>query len=234
MNIDLIHSFILGALYKLIDDFCDEEVLNTLFPNGKLICYMIIIFYTIYLFYFKHVSTNIYIMLFVAEIYYILTFLLKRWYKKTIDSIIFIEFSVYDPFFLLMLIKLPKFIHDFYYMCLTINYKNIIITTSIITLIAIFQDIEPSSLFGLVIFKNNNFAYKKEYKLIYRFLLTIFYTFLYNIYCPIEFVKYIYMITISYFLTSTISLFIQTDYEYNIKHKNFIENIEQIKIQLMH
>ena len=90
--------FIYAIIYKLADDFDDEEVYNIYFPNGKYICYTILIFYTIYLFYFKDITSCIYFNLFILELGYIFFLLVKYLNYSNIIIIGEIKLSLYDPF----------------------------------------------------------------------------------------------------------------------------------------
>lgn len=232
MHIDLIHSFIIGILHKIIDDLYDEIIFNDLFPFGKSIFVIIIIFYTIYIFYYKNIDSNIYILLFVAECCFILTFFFKYLFKNLTDSLIFMDFNFDDPFFLLMLIKLPKFIYDFYYVIKKINFNHCFIYALTIILIGLIQDIDNSSFLNIYILKKCNYLYKKEHKIIYRLFLSLLYMFCFYIFFYIDFLKYIFIYSFGYFFTSAVSLYIQIKYEDIINDLNFENKFKKVKLFL--
>jgi len=142
------------------------------------------------------------------------------------------NFNFEDPFFLLMLIKLPKFIYDFYYVIKKINFNHCFISALIIILIALIQDIDKSSFLYIYILKKYNYLYKKEHKIIYRLFLSLLYTFCFYNFYNIAFLKYIFINAVGYFLSSSISLYIQIKYEDNINDIYFENELKKIKLIL--
>jgi hypothetical protein len=143
------------------------------------------------------------------------------------------NFNFEDPFFLLMLIKLPKFIYDFYYVIKKINFNHCFISALIILLIGLIQDIDKSSFLYIYILKKYNYLYKKEHKIIYRLFLSLLYTFCFYNFYNIAFLKYIFINAVGYFLSSSISLYIQIKYEDNINDIYYIpDNISNTSYSL--
>ena len=169
MDKDFTHIILYGVLFKLADDFYDEEIYNTWFPMGKIIIYPLLILYTIYLFYFKSKDSLIYPFLFAQQIWY--TIILSSKYFKKMEMIQLLgemELTLDDPFTQLSLIQLPGFIYNFNYV-----FKTHLVTLSWLIIgnlfVGTFQDID-NSIFGTYILQNrfNKPKSKKIKKIIYR------------------------------------------------------------------
>ena len=225
-----IHFILYGIVYKLVDDFYDEEIYNECFPNANVFFNVIVIIYTIYLFYFKSTDSTIFLFLFLSEIFYILFLFCNYFGYNDIVKLAEIKLTLYDPFTLLSIVLLPNFILHFYKI-LCFNYKTLIILFIFFIFIGIFQDID-NSLFGRYVLNNklNNTQCKKKYKLIYR-LSVIFIIGLYD-YLPNQLYKNIFTFITTYSITSSLSLYLQIMLEEDKEHKIFIEKINNIKNQL--
>ena len=229
---NMIHFILYGIIYKLVDDFYDEEIYNEYFPNVNIVLHIIIITYSIYLFYFNTEDNAIFLFLFLSEIYYILFLCCNYFGYNDIVKLAEINLTIYDPFTLLSIFLLPNFIIHFHKVIYS-NYEILLILFVCFIFIGIFQDLD-NSLLGKYVFNGhlNNTPYKKHYKLIYR-LSIIFIIGLYD-YLPNDLYKNIFAFCTSYSITSVISLYIQIILEEHKEHTIFIEKITNIKKTCKH
>ena len=109
----MLDIFLYSIIYKIADEFDDEEIYNLHFPNGKWIIYSILVLSTIYLFYFYDKNSDVFVFLFTIEIGY----LLILFFKYT-ENILFklgeMRLSFDDPFTLLSIVQLPLFTCTFF------------------------------------------------------------------------------------------------------------------------
>jgi hypothetical protein len=112
MNYEIL-SLTYGIIYKLADELDDEEIYNNIFPNGKLIIYPILFLYNIYFFYFNDYNSEVFILTFLLEIWYIVI-LFFRYFDIFLVKIAEMKLSLQDPFTLLTILLLPMFIYKFY------------------------------------------------------------------------------------------------------------------------
>ena len=73
-------SLTYGIIYKLSDELDDEQIYNNIFPNGKLIVYPILFLYNIYFFYFNDYNSDVFILTFLLELWYIVILFLRYSY----------------------------------------------------------------------------------------------------------------------------------------------------------
>ena len=228
---DIIHCILYSILYKIVDDFYDEDIYKEYFPNVNLFFYFLIAIYTIYLFYFKNANDDMFLILFGFEIFYILLLFCNYFGYNDIVKLGEISLNINDPFTMITLIQLPMFIICFKKMIMN-NLLLFVKLSFVAVLFGIIQDVD-NSLLGKYVFNNkyNNTPYKKKYKFIYRigltFLCCLIYKFINNT------LKCGTLFMISYFTSSVVSLYIQIMLEEHKEHKNFIENIMNIKNKLL-
>jgi hypothetical protein len=227
----------------LIDDFYDEEIYKESFPYVDTFFKFIIAIYTIYLFYFKNANEDICIFLFFIEFGYIIFLLFKYVGWNDVLKIAEINITLEDPFTLLSLIQLPKFLIKFNEIVKN-NFILFIKFYFFSFLYGIFQDLD-NSLFGKYILKNrfskdNNM---KKYKTLYRLGLILIIIFINKKYIN-EIIKNINYTTTNmnhnllnnasifllfYLLTSVISLCLQIVLEERKEHNIFIEKVVKTK-----
>jgi hypothetical protein len=231
---DTIHFILYGILYKIVDDFYDEDIYKEYFPNANIFFYFLISIYTIYLFYFKNTNDDMFIFLFFAEICYVIFLFLNYTGFNDLLKIAEINLSLDDPFTILTLIQLPMFIINFNKM-IKENYILFAKFVCLGILIGIIQDVD-NSLLGKYILKDKykNTPHRKKYKFIYRigllFLFCLMYKFIItniSIKCGLFFNVFFYI------LTSICSLYIQIMLEEHKEHKMFIEKVMNIKNTLL-
>jgi len=219
--------FIYSIFYKLADEFDDEEIYNLYFPNGKVIIYPILILYTIYLFYFNDYSSDVFIILFVFELWYILIIIFCYFDIIFLVKIAEIKLTLEDPFILLTIFQFPMFFYKFYSI-LKNNLFIIIFSIFFGALSGGIQDIDNSILGTYVLnnkYKNEN---KKEYKIIYRIFLVLLFSLSY-FFIKKSIIQLTFLFCIGYFGTSVVSLTLQIILENNIEDKKLEEKIYTLK-----
>ena len=228
---DTIHCILYGILYKIVDDFYDEDIYKEYFPNVNIFFYFLISIYTIYLFYFKNTNDDMFLILFDFEICYVLLLICNYFGYNDIVKLGEITLNIDNPFTMITLIQLPMFIICFKKMIMN-NLLLFLKLSFVVVLFGIIQDVD-NSLLGKYVFKNkyNNTPNKKKYKFIYRigltFLCCLIYKFINNT------LKCGTLFMISYFTSSVVSLYIQIMLEEHKEHKIFIENVVNIKNSIL-
>ena len=223
-------SLTYGIFYKLADELYDEEIYNNIFPNAKLIIYPILFLYNIYFFYFNDYNSEVFILTFLLEIWYIVILFL-RYFDIFLVKIAEMNLTLQDPFTLLTILLLPMFVYKFY--DILVNNLFIIIFLFIFGGVAgIIQDID-NSILGTYILKNKYNKFKKEYKIIYRSLLLIIILLSLNcLHIKISVSSFMYLISyflVGYLTTSVISLIFQIILENIIENINLKEKIHNLK-----
>ena len=217
--------FILYAIiYKLTDDFYDEEIYNLYFPYGKLVIFPIVFIYTLYLFYCSDYNSTVFLFLFCFEFCYICCLLL-RYLNSFLTCLGEMNLSIYDPFTLLTFLKLPMFIYKFYD-TFVLNF-NIIFTFILFAFfIGMIHDID-NSLLGIYILNNKyNGKNKRENKIIYRLVLSfLFYLSLLYKDFKNKVIKSSIIFSIAYFMTSVFSLIVQIILENNNENEKITKEI---------
>ena len=217
--------FILYAIiYKLTDDFYDEEIYNLYFPYGKLVIFPIVFIYTLYLFYCRDYNSTVFLFLFCFEFCYICCLLL-RYLNSFLTCLGEMNLSIYDPFTLLTFLKLPMFIYKFYD-TFVLNF-NIIFTFILFAFfIGMIHDID-NSLLGIYILNNKyNGKNKRENKIIYRLVLSfLFYLSLLYKDFKNKVIKSSIIFSIAYFMTSVFSLIVQIILENNNENEKITKEI---------
>jgi len=226
---DTIHCALYAILYKIVDDFYDEDIYKEYFPNVNIFFNFLMVIYTIYLFYFQNTKSDIFIFLFFIQICYIIFLSFSYMGCDDLSKIGEINVTLDDPFTIITLIQLPMFIMIFI-KTIRENFTVLIKLFFAAFLFGIVQDID-SSLLGKYIFKNkyNNTPNKKKYKLIYRLGLSLAFCLAYKIIDINNTEKCGTLFTIFYLLASVISLYIQIMLEEHKDHKIFIENVIKIR-----
>ena len=232
---DTIHFILCAILSKIVDDFYDEDIYKEYFPNVNIFFNFLAVIYVFYLFYFKNTNNSIFIFLFLIELGYILFLFFSYAGWNDLSKIAEINVTLADPFTMMAIIQLPMFLFSFN----KIIRKNYIILLRLFfasILFGIFQDVD-NSLLGKYVFKNkyNKGPNKKKYKIIYRICLVFlyYYAFVNKFFNFDNIGKDTSIFGIFYLLTSVVSLYIQIMLEEHKEHKNFIENIMNIKNSIL-
>tara|TARA_Y100001970_G_C14189591_1_gene834546 strand:+ start:825 stop:1538 length:714 start_codon:yes stop_codon:yes gene_type:complete len=232
MNSEIIYSILYGIIYKITDEFYDEEVYNKWFPNGKIVIYCISIFSTIFLFYFRSRDSPTYLLLYVANIFYIITLILKYYQNVFFCQLGDMNLSFDDPFTHLAIIQLPGFLINLKHV-FTIHSIKILYLIWVALIITICGEI-VIPIIGTSIMKkkfNKIECENKTNKAIFR-LAGIFFQISLMYYYNEPYIKSLILYSIAYNITSVISLIIQQLEEERIISDNLLKEIEKLQIKL--
>jgi len=224
MNTDIIYSILYGIIYKITDEFYDEDVYKKWFPNGKIVIYYISILSTIFLFYFRSRDSPMYLLLYMANIFHIITLILKYYQHDYLIQYGPMDLSFDDPFVQLAIIQLPGLLINLN-MCLTHIFKllNLFWVALIIILLV---EIVPQLVSEIVTGKKMDSENKKN-KVIFR-LAGVFSHIIFFKYYNEPYIQPQIFLSLGYFATSVISLIIQQIEEERIKTDNFFKRNRKI------
>jgi hypothetical protein len=230
---DTIHCILYSILYKIVDDFYDEDIYKEYFPNANIFFYVLIAIYTIYLFYFKNRNHDMFIILIFIEACYIICLFFSYAGLDDLSKIGEINVTLDDPFTILTSIQLPMFLMSFY----KIIRENFILWINLSCagiLFGIIQDVD-NSILGKYLFKNRyrDTPDKKKYKFIYRLGLAFLYFLYYKFFASNKVVKCGNLFILFYLLASVVSLYIQIMLQEYKEHKIFIGKVANSKNSLL-
>lgn len=230
---DTIHCILYSILYKVVDDFYDEDIYKEYFPNANIFFYFLAAIYTIYLFYFKNTNDDMFIILIFIEACYITSLFFNYSGLDDLSKIGEINLTLDDPFTILTLIQLPMFLISFYKIIIE-NFTLWVNLSYASILFGIIQDVD-NSLLGKYVFKNKyrDTPNKKKYKFIYRSGLAFIYFLYYKYFANNKVVKCGNIFILFYLIASVVSLYIQIMLEEHKEHKIFIGKVIDIKNNLL-